>query len=138
MERPRLLSVDDDPAILRIICRVAGELGFETEALSASHRFMTAYVRLKPHIVTLDILMPDVDGIELIRWLDDTGSNASIVLISGGQPWLAKASKKLAEARGKLRISVLNKPFETSHLRDVLSHAAQAAGAAPAPAAVSF
>lgn len=119
----RLLSVDDDAQILAIIRTVAIELGFEIEALLDSSRFMTAYVRMKPDIITLDIVMPDIDGIELIRWLSDVGCGASVILLSGGSPLYVRAGQRLAEAKGSLRMSILSKPFSLADLRSALTAA---------------
>jgi two-component system OmpR family response regulator len=123
MAEKRLLSVDDDPQVLAIIEDVAVDLGFTVETLSESARFMTTYVRLKPHLITLDVLMPDLDGIEVVRWLDDIGSTAGVILLSGAAPMM-RMGQKLAAAKGSLRITVLAKPFALDDLRQALAAAA--------------
>ncbi len=127
MQRKRLLCVDDDAAILTIIGKVAEELGMEVETISNSTRFMIAYVRIKPDIVTLDMMMPDVDGIELVRWMGDVGSSAHVIIISGGQPMFSNLAQKLAAARGSLQTSILRKPFSIADLRETLSAASSSA-----------
>jgi DNA-binding response OmpR family regulator len=118
-EKTRLLSVDDDESILSIINDVATGLGFEVATLSDSARFMTAYVRFKPHIITLDMMMPDMDGIEVIRWLSDVGSPARVIILSGHSTYL-RLGGKLADARGTLSTALLRKPFALSDLRAAL------------------
>lgn len=120
MQGKRLLAVDDDPGILAIIRQVAGELGFEIETLTKSTSFMTTYSRMKPDVITLDVMMPDMDGIELIRWLSDIGCTASVIILSGGNAVFVELSQKLAAARGGLHTSVLNKPFRLADLRAAL------------------
>jgi len=119
----RLLSLDDDVSILSIIKEVATPLGFEVTVLSDSTRFMTTYVRLKPDVITLDVMMPDMDGIEVIRWLGDIGSTASIIIISGHSVYL-KLGKKLADVKGSLTTTLLRKPFSLVELRAALTTAA--------------
>jgi DNA-binding response OmpR family regulator len=119
-EKTRLLSVDDDESILSIIREVATGLGFEVSTLSDSARFMTTYVRVKPHIITLDMMMPDMDGIEVIRWLSDTGSSARVIILSGHSTFL-RLGGKLADARGSLSTASLRKPFALSDLRAALT-----------------
>ena len=119
-EKTRLLSVDDDERILSIIQDVATGLGFEVSTLSDSTRFMTAYVRVKPHIITLDMMMPDMDGIEVIRWLSDVGSTARVIILSGHSTFL-RLGEKLANARGTLSTALLRKPFALSDLRAALT-----------------
>ena len=116
----RLLSVDDDASILAIVSEVGGGLGFEVETLSDSSRFMTAYVRLKPDVLTLDLMMPSVDGIEIIRWLSDIGSKARVVILSGGHPMYMRLGQGLADVRGSLQTVQLRKPFALADLRAAL------------------
>jgi DNA-binding response OmpR family regulator len=116
----RLLSVDDDEQILKIIQVIAEDLGFDFEALSESHRFMTTYTRVKPDIVTLDLMMPMMDGIEIIRWLNDIEAKVSVIIVSGGPRIFLNLSEKLAAARGALRATLLPKPFEIRAFRDLL------------------
>ena len=120
MRGRRLLAVDDDPGILAIIREIATELGFEVETLTKSTSFMTTYVRVRPDVVTLDVVMPDMDGIELIRWLSDIGSTAGVIILSGGNAIYLEQSRKIATARGALRTSVLAKPFRVTDLRTAL------------------
>ncbi len=125
MQGRRLLAVDDDPGILAIIQRVAEEMGFAVETLSMSARFMTTYVRFKPDVITLDVMMPDLDGIEVIRWLSDIETPATVIILSGGSSIYVELGQKLAEARGTLRTSILNKPFTLGGLRGALASAAE-------------
>lgn len=119
MQRKRLLSVDDDVAVLAIINTIAAELGFEVESLSNSDRFMTAYVRIKPDVITLDLMMPDMDGIEVVRWLADVGCTAKVIIVSGHSMFV-QITQKLAAARGDLDTAVLRKPFSIAELRAAL------------------
>jgi DNA-binding response OmpR family regulator len=47
----RLLSIDDDPAMLSLIGRVARDLGFEIDAVTHAGVFMAAYARKKPDVI---------------------------------------------------------------------------------------
>jgi CheY-like chemotaxis protein len=125
MQNKRLLSVDDNAAMLQIIQQVASGLGFEVEALTSGLGFMKAYTRLKPDVISLDVIMPDMDGIELLRWLGDVGCTAGIIIISGGNSIYAEASQKLAEVQGHLHTTCLRKPFRLEELRASLRNAAE-------------
>lgn len=117
----RLLSVDDDKDILNIIQGVATGLGFVVDAVNHPTMFMKAYARIKPDVVTLDIIMPDMDGIELIRWLGDVGCTARVILISGASLAYSKMATRLAEDGAHLDIRPLRKPFRLAELRAVLT-----------------
>jgi len=116
-----LLSVDDDPAILSLIGKVASDLGFEVDVVTHASFFMAAYVRKKPDVITLDILMPNMDGIELIRWLGDVGCEARVVLLSGATHQYAKMAHRLGEDGSRLNVSRLSKPFPIAALRAALT-----------------
>jgi CheY-like chemotaxis protein len=117
----RLLSVDDDPGMLSLIRRVACGLGFEVDSVSHGSFFMTAYVRKKPDVITLDLYMPDVDGIELIRWLGDVGCTARVILMSGAASHYSRMAQRLGQDGGRLSVACLGKPFAVADLRNALT-----------------
>lgn len=117
----RLLSIDDDPDILSLIRRVAVDLGFEVDVVTHGSFFMAAYVRKKPDVITLDLYMPDMDGIELIRWLGDVGCTARVILMSGAAFHYSQMAQRLAHDGSKLNVSCLNKPFAIADLRNALT-----------------
>jgi CheY-like chemotaxis protein len=117
----RLLSVDDDPGVLAVIRRVGRDLGFEVDAVDHGSYFMGAYARNKPDIVTLDLFMPEVDGIELIRWLTEVGCTARIILVSGASHQYAEMARRIGQDGGKLAIACLTKPFSIADLRTALA-----------------
>jgi DNA-binding response OmpR family regulator len=116
----RLLSVDDDPGMLSLIRRVAADLGFEVDSVSHGSFFMSAYVRKKPDVITLDLYMPDVDGIELIRWLGDVGCTAHVILMSGAAHHYSKMAQRLGQDGSKLSVACLGKPCAVADLRNAL------------------
>jgi DNA-binding response OmpR family regulator len=117
----RLLSIDDDPGMLSLIRRVASDLGFDVDVVTHASFFMAAYVQKKPDVITLDLIMPDVDGIELIRWLGDVGCTARVILMSGAAYHYAKMAQRLGADGSKLNISRLNKPCGVPELRAALN-----------------
>lgn len=121
----RLLCVDDDASVLAVIQQVGTELGFEVEALASSTRFVETYMRVKPHVITLDIIMPDMDGIEIIQWLGDIESTSRVIILSGGGTTYTRYAKTLADAKGSLWATILAKPFRVADLRSALIAAAQ-------------
>jgi CheY-like chemotaxis protein len=116
----RLLAVDDEEEILALIKGVAEGLGITTQILSDTPRFMTTFVRFKPDIVTLDLVMPQMDGIELINWLVDVDYTGRLVVTSGFSDY-QRMGIALATARQRMVVSSLPKPFRFADLRAVLA-----------------
>lgn len=117
----RLLSIDDDPGILALIQRVARDLGFEVDIVTHASFFMAAYVRKKPDVITLDIVLPDIDGIELIHWLGDVGCTARVIAMSGASLPYSRMAQRIGQDAAKLNMSCLMKPFPVGELRAALS-----------------
>ena len=120
----RVLAVDDDHDILDFIRRAAEAKGHQVELANTGARFMTAYSRMNPDVVIVDVVMPDVDGIELIRWLADIQSKARVIVISGNVPSrYADMAAMLAEAVGLGTVTVLAKPFGPADLCNAIEAA---------------
>jgi DNA-binding NtrC family response regulator len=121
MTTKRMLIVDDEPDFLIVVRRVAERLGYEVETMTDSRNFKQAYTRFGPTVVILDMIMPEVDGIELVGWLAGVRSKAHIIIVSGFTPIYAKTAVTLGEAKGLLSISRLAKPVSLPVLTTILT-----------------
>jgi YesN/AraC family two-component response regulator len=70
------------------------------------------------------MIMPEIDGIELIEWLASVGCAARIVIISGFTPVYSKTAVSLGAAMGLLSISRLVKPVSLTTLTALLDEPA--------------
>ncbi len=81
LERPLVLVIEDEIAIARLIATYIEKMGYRAVmAYSAREGFEHA-VRLKPDLITLDVLMPDLDGFALIQQLKKHPDTANIPVI---------------------------------------------------------
>ena len=117
----RLLSVDDNLEIGALIGRVARRLGFATTVTNTAREFQAAFEREPPDVVVLDIFMPDMDGIELVRWIIQRRVDLQIIILSGNDPLFADAAILMAEARGVDRVDYLAKPVDVETLASILA-----------------
>ncbi|NKB56938.1 MAG: response regulator [Alphaproteobacteria bacterium] len=115
----RLLAIDDEPAIREIIRSTAAGLDYDTCVTERANAFKEAYAAFDPTVIVLDIVMPETDGIELMRWLVDRGTKAKIIVASGYNELYAKMAAKLGSDSG-LSVAFLDKPFRVEALRDML------------------
>jgi DNA-binding NtrC family response regulator len=132
MTQKRLLIVDDEPRFAAFVERVADRLGYAVEVTSHGRDFKAAYVRQTPDIVVIDMVMPDIDGNELVLWLVEQNCAADIVIITGYHPDYAVNARLLAEFKGLKSVQTLSKPIDVGRLREALLEAGR--GQTPPPA----
>ncbi len=80
--RPRILVVDDDPAVLRMLARTLTAEGYEVEAVADGGAALAAVERRAPGSVVLDVAMPGLDGLAVCRRLRAHGLTAPILLLT--------------------------------------------------------
>jgi DNA-binding NtrC family response regulator len=115
----RLLIVDDEVGITRVIESAARELGFESLAIHETEQFEEALQTIKPTIIFLDISMPKRDGVELIACLSGWNYPGRVVIMSG-HPVYLKMSSTIAKTRGLRLADLLAKPFRKQQILDLL------------------
>jgi DNA-binding NtrC family response regulator len=119
--RGRLLAVDDSVDSADLVARVAAKCGYEAQAISDPKSVKALVVSWKPEVLTLDLCMPEADGIDLLSMLEETGFEGLLVIISGQDGWFRKAASRLAEVRGLKVVDDLQKPVDINALRQLLS-----------------
>ena len=119
MRAPRLMIVDDEVAVAELIRRVSTQLGFEAVATSEPGSFRQLY-NDQFDVVLLDLVMPQIDGIELLRFLADVGCRAQLILASGFDIEVLNAARNLAVGRGLRVVGTLTKPFHVTQLEGLL------------------
>jgi CheY-like chemotaxis protein len=117
---PRVLVVDDTDDILTLVHGVTRRMGLLTATLNNSARFMTTFVRFKPDIIVLDVVMPNMDGIEIIHWLTDVGYTGRLIVMSGYADG-DRLGRALSDAGERIAIALLRKPFRIAELKAALN-----------------
>jgi CheY-like chemotaxis protein len=117
----RLLVVDDEPKFAAFVGKVAARLGYDVETTNHGRDFQSAYERETPDVVIVDMVMPDMDGNELILWLVEKGCEADILIITGYSPDYAMNARILGEFKGLRSVTTLSKPVSVARLRKALA-----------------
>jgi DNA-binding NtrC family response regulator len=84
MSSPRILIVDDEADIRGLLSEILAEEGYEIEVAADAASAQRAVARQEPDLVLLDIWMPDLDGITLLREWNEKGTmRCPVVMLSG-------------------------------------------------------
>jgi len=121
MSKPCIIIVDDDPTITDYVTEVSLELGFHAIQATSGKEFFTLVSENTPNAIVLDVVMPDMDGLEVIEQLANRNISTSIILMSGYQEQYLDIAESLARARGLNVIGTLRKPFTPSELSAMLN-----------------
>lgn len=115
----RILLVDDDPLLLHVLTQILALLGHEVTS-AADGRQALARLRCEPFDVILtDVLMPEADGLELIRHAARDHPHLPVIAMSGGSSRVPGA-EGLQLARRLGAKAVLAKPFGAPELRETI------------------
>jgi CheY-like chemotaxis protein len=111
---PRLLVVDDDKLVRETVCRVLVSAGYEVTAASEGEEAMTMLEAGAADVVIVDIFMPKMDGLEVIREIRARWPGVRILAMSGGSQRIN--TDMLSAARAFGADTSLAKPFLPSDL----------------------
>ncbi|MEQ1558709.1 MAG: sigma-54 dependent transcriptional regulator [Methyloglobulus sp.] len=121
-EQPRLLVVDDEPEIRRLVCEILEDEGYRVSTAENATEARTLKHSLNPHLILLDIWMPDTDGISLLKeWVSEDSLLCPVVMMSGhGSVESAVEATKLGA------YDFLEKPLSLAKLLLIVARALEA------------
>jgi CheY-like chemotaxis protein len=117
----RVLILEDDPGVGRVMDKVATAGGHEVRVVTAPHQFFAVLEEWQPTHIALDLVMPDVDGIEILAELGARQCRAQIIITTGMGTEALAAAGRAAQERGLHVIGLLAKPFSPAALRALLA-----------------
>jgi two-component system KDP operon response regulator KdpE len=80
--RPRILVVEDEAMLLSTLRLTLDRQGFDVEAVSTGADALTALERRHPDVILLDLGLPDMDGVEVVRQARSLGFTTRLVVLS--------------------------------------------------------
>ena len=116
MAQPRLLLIDDEPALAEFLANAARGTGFDPVITSEDGEFRDEFRATRPDMVALDLGMPGMDGVELLRFLADEDYRAPVLIVSGFDRRVLEAAFRLGEALGLVMAGPLEKPVRLDEL----------------------
>jgi two-component system, NtrC family, response regulator GlrR len=127
--KPRLLIVDDDPGLLRLLTIRLRAENYEVEAVSSAAAALTALTRVRPDLVITDLRMDQMDGIGLLKEIQSRAPGLRVIILTahGTIPDAVQATQSGAFA-------FLTKPVDKQELLDQIQKALKISGFADSSA----
>ena len=110
MAQPSLLLIDDEPALADFLANAARECGFHPIITSNDFEFRETFQANRPDMVALDLGMPGMDGVELLRFLAEQAYRSPVLIVSGFDRRVLESAFRLGEALGLNMAGPVEKP----------------------------
>ncbi len=118
---PYMIVVDDDRELAEIARFCGEEQGFEVGLAKNGKEFQRAMEKRLPDVIVLDLVMPEIEGTELISWMIQKELFAPVILMSGFDDLYIKSARMLGEKGGVKILGELKKPFSLTDLELLLA-----------------
>lgn len=111
-----LLVIDDEPAVLALVARFAQPFGFTVVSRTDARAALAELSVLKPDAVIVDLKMPDINGLDVLRAIRAINPTCQVILMTG------HASVDTAIEAVKLgALDYISKPFDRERLGGLLT-----------------
>ena len=115
-----MLLIDDEPELARLIAHAARAAGYAATATGDADSFMRHFEESGADLIAIDLGMPDLDGVELLRFLAEAGCTAPILIISGFDRRVLETAERLGRALGLDMAGSVEKPVRLASLEALL------------------
>ena len=78
----RILVVDDEPNITELVAMALRYEGFDVKTATTGRSALNAVTQFSPALVILDVMLPDIDGMEVLKRLNNAGSKVPIIFLT--------------------------------------------------------
>jgi DNA-binding response OmpR family regulator len=118
----KVLVVDDDPLTQRVLKYYLERAGYEILVASSGREAIRMAKHYLPKLIILDLMLPDIDGREVLRQVQRTESTKSIpVVLLSGNTDLATTEESLQSGATQVLVKPINPEQLIAVLRHVLS-----------------
>ena len=120
MSEHKLLILDDDELTGETIRNVAEFAGMSVKVTTNAINFFSLLNEWQPTHIALDLIMPDMDGVEVLGALGEQLVTAKIIITSGVGHQVLQAAARSAAAHGLNIVGILPKPFNPKAFREMI------------------
>jgi len=114
----RMLIVDDERSELEVLTKYFETQGYAVSTAADGHEAAVAFTRQRPDVVLLDMRMPGMDGLQVLKRLREVDADVAVIMVT--------ANEDLELARETLTVGAFDyvaKPFDFEHLARAVSAA---------------
>ena len=119
MRVPILNVVDDDPGMSELLKDISQRLGYQVKVFRDGNAFIDTF-DFKSEVIVLDLMLPGVDGIEIMRFLADQHWPHSLIIVSGYDTSVLHSAQKIAKERKLNVVASFSKPLPVKDFQVVL------------------
>lgn len=112
IKEPRLVIVDDDRAISNLYAKVAKLQGFDVTTVTDGQMFLDHMSKHTVDAAILDLVMPQMDGFEVISALKDMAKHPVLIISSGQKISLLNGAERFAKDCGIDVFGLIQKPVD--------------------------
>lgn len=116
----KLLVVDDQDSITKIVSRIGSKLGYVVHTVNDPTSAFDAFETFMPDVLVLDLVMPEVDGIDILHKILAMGTDARIIVMSGFGKGYLRLGQEVGTFHDHPGITTLAKPFRRLELISML------------------
>src|SRR5260370_1315837 len=121
----RVLVIDDEEDICEIIAELAERRGLAVKTISDAANTQKTIEAFPPDFIMLDLMMPGIDGVELLRLLAEYAKGAELCLMSGSDARVLNSARRLGSAHGLDVVAALEKPLDIQALNALFEQVAR-------------
>ena len=111
--------VDDEPAVAKAVSRLLRASGYSAQMFGSAQEFMDSYKRGASGCLVADFSMPGINGLELLRWLADSGLSLPVLFVTGRDDIPEPVRAMMMDGA----LDILTKPVNPGELLDAVEKA---------------
>ena len=112
---PKLLVVDDEIALCDLLCHFFIKQGYRVLMATSGQEALAIVTKEQPDLMLLDVKMPRMSGIEVLKQLRARGDEVKVVMVSA-----SRDDVTIDEAKQLGAIDYVTKPFRLDYLEQVV------------------
>lgn len=110
-QKTTIVVIDDEIEICNYLKTLINQYGYHAEIAISGMEGLKIVRRMRPALVILDVVMPDMDGLEVLKQIRADGTDTSVVMLSGH-----RQTSTVVVAMRLGALDFLNKPFDPDEL----------------------